>query len=118
MPASRLVLAPVLTIVAIPPSVGAHGPHGHTLVENPTSPTDEQVFKTFQSWLEKQSGPVTDLEADYRKVLASEGLPAEEIDRRLRVIVEQFQKSEKATSGWDGRVSSGSMPRNPNACLS
>jgi len=108
MPASRLLLALVLTIVAVPPSVRAHGSYGPALPQNPTTPTDEQVVKTFQTWLEKQSAPVTDLEADYRKVLAAEGVPAAEIDRRLRVIVEQFQKSEKER--WN-RILTAPSPR-------
>jgi SAM-dependent methyltransferase len=117
MPGSRLLLALVLTIVAVPPSVRAHGSYGPALPQNPTTPTDEQVVKTFQTWLEKQSAPVTDLEADYRKVLAAEGVSAAEIDRRLRVIVEQFQKSEKER--WN-RILTAPSPRfntQPNAFL-
>jgi len=114
---SQLVFAIVLSIVAGPPSLHSSAIQTPTGSQNPATPTDEQVYATFQSWLEKQTSSVTDLEAQYGRVLAAEGLPRAEIDRRLRVIVEQFQKSEKAR--WN-RILTAPAPRfntKPNAFL-
>ena len=114
---SQLVLAIVLTIAAASRSLHFSGIQTPAGSQNPATPTDEQVYATFQSWLEKQTSAVTDLEAQYGKVLAAEGLPAAEVDRRLRVIVEQFQKSEKAR--WN-RILTAPSPRfntKPNAFL-
>ena len=60
---------------------------------------------------------MTDIEAQYGKVLAADGLTAAEIDRRLRVIDEQLQKSEKER--WN-RILTSPAPRfntKPNAFL-
>jgi SAM-dependent methyltransferase len=115
MALARLAFATlVIVLVATPPASYVRAENS---AQNPTAPTDERLFKTFQSWLEKQSAPVTDLEADYRKVLAAEGLPAAEVDRRLRVIIEQLQKSEKER--WN-RILTAPSPRfntKPNAFL-
>jgi len=43
--------------------------------------------------LDKQPQGGTDLDAQYRKVLAAEGVTAAEIDRQLRVIIEQWSLS-------------------------
>jgi SAM-dependent methyltransferase len=115
MALARLAFATLVIVLAA--TTPASYARAENSAQNPTAPTDEQLFKTFQSWLEKQSAPVTDLEADYRKVLAAEGLPAAEVDRRLRVIIEQLQKSEKER--WN-RILTAPSPRfntKPNAFL-
>src|SRR5262245_30177646 len=116
MRSSLLVLASVLTIVAGAPSLHSSGILTPTGSQSPATPTDEQLFKTFLAWLEKQPGS-TDIEAEYRKVLSAEGLTATEVDRRLHVIVEQLQKSEKDRGN---RIRTAPSPRfntKPNAFL-
>jgi SAM-dependent methyltransferase len=58
--------------------------------------TDTQIYEKFRAWISarppaEQSG---DVEGQYRKVLAVEGLTPSEIDRHIRVIDEQGQKLE------------------------
>lgn len=60
--------------------------------------TDQQVFDKFVAWVtqlppEAHQHPDR-VEADYRKLLASEGLSAAEIERHFRVIDEYERKSE------------------------
>ena len=66
--------------------------------------TDQQVYESFRAWMSQQLSVTVgrtdqatrsaDLLTRYREVLAGEGLPASEIDRRLRVIQEQGRKLE------------------------
>ena len=111
-PLPRLVLAALLT-VSIPGAPAAMQVQG---AAQGVAPSDQQIYEKFRSWLDKQPGPVTDIEAQYGKVTA-EGLTAAEVDRRLRVIGEQLQKSEKER--WN-RILTSPAPRfntKPNAFL-
>jgi hypothetical protein len=112
LPLSRLAFAIVLTVLAVPPLAGSTQAPARAQTQ-----TDEQVYEKFLSWLDKQPQGGTDLDAQYRKVLAAEGVTAAEIDRQLRVIIEQSQKSEKAR--WN-RILTAAVPRfntRPNAFL-
>ena len=112
-PLLRLVLAALLmaSIGGAPAAMQVQG------AAQGVAPTDQQIYEKFRSWLDTQPDPVTDIEAQYGKVLAADGLTAAEIDRRLRVIGEQLQKSEKAR--WN-RILTAPAPRfntKPNAFL-
>src|SRR4249919_967050 len=117
-PLPRLVLAALLLAalltVSIPGAPAAMQVQG---AAQGVAPSDQQIYEKFRSWLDKQPGPVTDIEAQYGKVLTAEGLTAAEVDRRLRVIGEQLQKSEKER--WN-RILTSPVPRfntKPNAFL-
>jgi SAM-dependent methyltransferase len=60
--------------------------------------TDQQIFDKFVAWVRKLPPEAHEhpdqVDADYRKLLSSEGLTAAEIERHLRVIDEQERKSE------------------------
>jgi len=69
-----------------------------TSAEARQQPSDTQVYERYRAWV---SGPATAgirTEAEalsaYRKVLADEGVPAAEIDRRVRVISESGRRLE------------------------
>src|SRR6188474_3660314 len=69
-----------------------------TSAEARQQPTDTQVYERYRAWV---SGPATagmrteaEVLSAYRKVLADEGLPGAEIDRRLRVISENGRRLE------------------------
>ena len=112
-PLLRLVLAALLmaSIGGAPAAMQVQG------AAQGVAPSDQQIYEQFRSRLDKQPGPVTDIEAQYGKVLMAEGLTAAEVDRRLRVIGEQLQKSEKER--WN-RILTSPAPRfntKPNAFL-
>ena len=61
-------------------------------------PSDSEVYAHFRAWV---SGPATaglrteaDVFSAYRKVLTADGVPAAEIDRRIRVIQESGRRLE------------------------
>jgi SAM-dependent methyltransferase len=69
-----------------------------TSAEARQQPSDTQVYERYRAWV---SGPATagmrteaEVLSAYRKVLADEGLPGAEIDRRLRVISENGRRLE------------------------
>ena len=57
--------------------------------------SDQQVYEVFRAWISQQP-PAEWGEAleRYRQVLAKEGIAGPEIDRRLRIIIEQGRKLE------------------------
>lgn len=83
--------------------------------------SDQQIFDKFVEWVmklppEAHAHP-DQVEADYRRLLAGEGLSPSEIDRHLRVIDQQAQKNEAET--WN-RVLTAPTPSfntRPNAFL-
>jgi len=112
---ARIASAIIVTVLVVVPPEGHDQRTVHA--QNQSTPSDDQIYKTFRSWLDNQKAPVTDIEAQYREVLAAERLPAGEIDRRLHVIVEALQKSEKER--WN-QILTAPSPRfntKPNAFL-
>jgi SAM-dependent methyltransferase len=73
--------------------------------------TDQQVFDKFVAWVRKLPPEAhqhpDQVDADYRKLLASEGLSAAEIERHLRVIDDHERKSE--VDAWN-RVLTAPVP--------
>jgi SAM-dependent methyltransferase len=57
---------------------------------------DVQIYEKFRAWITKQppAAQGTNLLDQYRKVLAGEGLSAAEIDRQVRIIIDQGQRLE------------------------
>jgi len=81
-------------------------------------PTDAQIYASFRTWV--SSGTVSqqaDVMTEYRKVLASQGVPPAEIDRRIRVITESGRKLE--IDRWNQILTSSKPAFNvkPNAFL-
>jgi len=83
--------------------------------------TDQQIFDKFVAWVRKLPPEAHQhpdrVEADYRTLLASEGLSAAEIERHFRVIDEFERKSEVDT--WN-RLLTAPVPSfntKPNAFL-
>jgi SAM-dependent methyltransferase len=83
--------------------------------------TDQQIFDKFVAWVRKLPPEAHEhpdrVEADYRKLLASEGLTVAEIERHFRVIDEFERKSE--VDMWN-RVLTAPVPSfntKPNAFL-
>lgn len=113
MPSSRwsmrlAVPVAMLALAAFPASLQSQVPQ----------PTDQQVFETFRDWVNRQpaenAAPVMER---YRTLLASQGLPTAEIDRRLKVIDEQGRKLE--VERWNRILTapSPSFRTKPNAFL-
>ncbi len=83
--------------------------------------TDQQIFDKFVAWVRKLPPEAhqhpDQVDADYRKLLASEGLTPSEIQRHLRVLDEYQRKSE--VDMWN-RVLTAPVPSfntKPNAFL-
>jgi SAM-dependent methyltransferase len=55
-----------------------------------------QIYEKFRAWLAKQppAAPEVEIIDQYRKILAGEGLSAQEIDGHVRIITEQGQRLE------------------------
>ena len=111
---SQLVAILMLLFVGIALASTTSAPAGQ-------QPSDTEVYERFRAWA---SGPATiamrteaDVFGAYRKVLAGEGVPAAEIDRRLRVISESGRRLE--VERWN-RILTAPKPNfnvQPNAFL-
>ncbi|HJU43793.1 MAG TPA: methyltransferase domain-containing protein [Vicinamibacterales bacterium] len=67
----------------------------HAQTAPATAVTDQQVYEAWRAWITKQPpGDRANVIEGYKQVLATQGVAATEIDRRLRVIVEQGKKLE------------------------
>jgi SAM-dependent methyltransferase len=79
----------LITVVALAIGVLAHA-------QPPaTQGTDLQVYEAFRVWITKQpGGEYAKALERYRQVLAGQGLPAAEVDRRMQVIADQGRKLE------------------------
>lgn len=61
----------------------------------PASPADQKVFDTFWTWMTNTPDSMKgDVEANYRAQLKKEGVGSAEIDRRLKIIDDIFNKRE------------------------
>lgn len=112
---ARLAVAVILAVVCAPHF--SRVLQAQNAVQSSTAQTDEQIFAKFLAWMQKQASAGADIEVEYGKVLAGEGLTASEVNRQLRVITEQSQKSEK--DRWN-RILTAPVPRfntKPNAFL-
>jgi len=88
--------------------------------------TDVRIYERFRAWVSKQPVTVsrtevaaqqTDLMNQYRKVLAADGLSDVEIERQLRIIIEQGRRLE--VDRWN-RILTAATPSfntQPNAFL-
>lgn len=106
-------LASLVVVVALVAAAGAQSGAAQL--------TDQQVFDKFVAWVRKLPPEAHQhpdrVEADYRTLLASEGLSAAEIERHFRVIDEFERKSEVDT--WN-RILTAPVPSfntKPNAFL-
>jgi SAM-dependent methyltransferase len=110
----RLVVILTLLFVGVAPASTTNG-------QASQQPSDREVYEHFRAWA---SGPATaamrteaEVFSAYRKVLAGEGVPAAEIDRRVRVVRESGQRLE--VEMWN-RVLTAAKPNfnvQPNAFL-
>lgn len=110
---SLSALASLIVVVALVAAAGAQSGAAQL--------TDQQIFDKFVSWVRKLPPEAHQhpdrVEADYRTLLASEGLSAAEIERHFRVIDEFERKSEVDT--WN-RILTAPVPSfntKPNAFL-
>ena len=110
---SLSALASLIVVVALVAAAGAQSGAAQL--------TDQQVFDKFVAWVRKLPPEAHQhpdrVEADYRTLLASEGLSAAEIERHFRVIDEFERKSEVDT--WN-RILTAPVPSfntKPNAFL-
>lgn len=101
---ARLVLAPVLLILALAATLTAQQP--------------ADVYQRFREWVVQQGGPPgPDVIDKYRAKLAKDGLSQEVIDREIKIIVEQGQRLE--ADRWNKILTSPTarFNREPNAFL-
>jgi SAM-dependent methyltransferase len=110
---SLSALASLAVVVALVAAAGAQSGAAQL--------TDQQIFDKFVAWVSKLPPEAHQhpdrVEADYRTLLASEGLSAAEIERHFRVIDEFERKSEVDT--WN-RLLTAPVPSfntKPNAFL-